>query len=86
VRGLPEVPNGLSLCRIHHAAYDGNILGVDPDCRIHVRRDILEETDGPMLIHGIQELQDKRIQLPRRAMDRPNADYLGERFRVFLAA
>ena len=45
-RGNPEVPNGLSLCRIHHGAYDVDILGVDPDYRIHVRRDVLEEIDG----------------------------------------
>ncbi|MGH7627862.1 MAG: HNH endonuclease, partial [Gemmatimonadales bacterium] len=39
-RGLPEVPNGLALCRIHHGAYDVHILGVDPDYRVHVRTDV----------------------------------------------
>jgi predicted restriction endonuclease len=29
--GIPIVPNGLSLCKIHHAAYDTNLLGA---CRI----------------------------------------------------
>jgi putative restriction endonuclease len=48
-RGNPEIPNGLSLCKIHHSAYDVGILGVDPDCRIHLRSDVLEEHDGPML-------------------------------------
>jgi hypothetical protein len=27
-RGAPVVPNGLSLCKLHHAAFDRNILGV----------------------------------------------------------
>ncbi len=44
--GEPIVPNGLSLCKIHHAAYDRNIVGVNPDYKIIVRKDILEEIDG----------------------------------------
>ena len=29
--GLPIVPNGLALCKIHHAAFDKNIIGISPD-------------------------------------------------------
>jgi putative restriction endonuclease len=86
VRGLPEVPNGLSLCRIHHGAFDVGILGVAPDHRIHLRQDVLEEHDGPMLRHGLQDLHHTKIVLPRRPSDRPNADYLQERFDRFTAA
>ena len=34
-RGLPVVTNGLALCKIHHAAFDQNILGIRPttSCR-----------------------------------------------------
>jgi putative restriction endonuclease len=49
VRGLPEIPNGLALCKIHHSAYDVGILGVDSEYRVHLRPDVLEEHDGPML-------------------------------------
>lgn len=34
--GIPEVSNGLALCRTHHTAYDRNLIGIDPDHRIHV--------------------------------------------------
>ncbi|MGH7476970.1 MAG: HNH endonuclease [Longimicrobiales bacterium] len=85
-RGRPEVPNGLSLCRIHHGAFDVAIVGVDPDYRMHVREDVLEAIDGPMLRHGLQELESRRIQLPRRAEHRPNREYLAERFARFRAA
>jgi putative restriction endonuclease len=85
-RGVPEVPNGLSLCRIHHGAFDVGILGVDPDYRIHLRADVLEEHDGPMLRHGLQELHGGAIIVPRRAGDRPRRDYLAERFETFRAA
>lgn len=85
-RGSPEVPNGMALCRIHHGAYDIDILGVDPDYRIHVRADVLEEIDGPMLRHGLQELQGSRLQVPGKSALRPRRDYLEERFARFSAA
>lgn len=84
-RGKPEVPNGLSLCKIHHGAYDTEILGVDPDYRVHIRGDVLEERDGPMLLHGLQELHGALITLPRAAAHRPNRNYLAERFERFQA-
>jgi putative restriction endonuclease len=85
-RGLPEIPNGLSLCKIHHSAYDLNILGIAPDLRVHVREDILAERDGPMLQHGIKEMEGRMIVTPGRAANRPKIEYLAERFERFLAA
>ena len=60
-RGEPIVSNGLALCKIHHAAFDRNILGISPDYQVHIRQDILEEEDGPMLKHGIQEMQGRSL-------------------------
>ncbi|MCC6242139.1 MAG: HNH endonuclease [Gemmatimonadaceae bacterium] len=85
-RGLPEVPNGLALCKIHHSAYDENILGISADLVIHVRDDILREIDGPMLEHGLKRMEGTRIQVPRPERLRPNLEYLDERFRRFRAA
>lgn len=85
-RGLPEVPNGLALCKIHHTAYDTNILGISPDLLIHVREDILREIDGPMLEHGLKGMGGKRIVVPRAADLQPKAEYLAERFESFRAA
>ena len=85
-RSLPEVPNGLALCRIHHGAYDIGIIGVAPSYRIHVRPDVLEEHDGPMLRHGLQDMEGGLIQVPKRAELKPNRDYLAERFDRFRAA
>lgn len=85
-RGLPVVSNGLSLCRIHHGAFDVGILGVDPNFRIHLRPDVLEEHDGPMLRHGLQELHGGTLLVPRRAADKPDRERLAERFERFRAA
>ena len=84
--GDPIVQNGISLCKIHHAAYDKNILGISPDYIIKVRTDILEEIDGPMLKYGIQSLNTKRIILPKKRLDWPDQDRLQQRFELFLKA
>lgn len=81
--GLPLVTNGLALCKLHHAAFDQGILGISPDYDIHVRMDILEEKDGPMLVHGLQEWQDRLIHPPRRSDLRPDRDLLAQRFERF---
>ena len=85
-RGEPIVPNGLALCKLHHAAFDASILGVRPDYVIEVRRDILEEIDGPMLRHGLQEIAGQPIHLPRDQRLRPRSDLLEERYEMFRKA
>lgn len=81
--GNPVVPNGLTLCKIHHAAFDVNIIGISPDYNIHIREDILEEIDGPMLKHGIQELNNRKIILPSRRQDFPDRERLDWRYQKF---
>ena len=85
-RGLPEVPNGLALYKIHHSAYDVNILGVSPDYRVHIRSDVLREHDGPMLKWGLQEMDKAGLWLPDRKEQLPNREFLAERFDRFRAA
>jgi putative restriction endonuclease len=85
-RGRPEVSNGLSLCKIHHSAYDANILGITPLYTVEIREDILAERDGPMLRHGLQELNNQALVLPQSAADKPNPEYLEERYAAFRAA
>ncbi len=83
--GEPVVSNGLSLCKLHHAAYDQSVFGIRPDYSIEVRRDVLEEHDGPMLKHGLQEIHDSMIQLPSRRIDRPDPVRLEKRYEAFVA-
>ena len=84
--GEPIIQNGLSLCKIHHAAYDQDILGITPDYRIKTRDDILQETDGPMLRYGLQELHNKAIYLPKRKKQWPDPDRLEIRYSKFAKA
>lgn len=85
-RGVPAVSNGLALCKIHHAAYDQNILGIRPDMQIEVRSDILREKDGPMLKYGLQEMNGATLALPRRRIDQPNLEAIEQRYERFRAA
>ncbi len=84
--GLPEVTNGLALCKIHHAAFDKNILGINPDYSIEVREDILEEVDGPMLQHGLKEMQGRNLYLPRDRKQWPDRQRLEQRYEEFRRA
>lgn len=85
--GQPGVPNGMALCKIHHAAYDADILGIRPDLTLHVRDDILAEKDGPMLRHGIQAMHGQRLMaVPSSRAARPDQTRLEERYAEFLAS
>ena len=82
-RGIPTVNNGLALCKIHHAAYDHNMLGVTPGFEVRIAHTLLDEVDGPMLKHGLQEMHGRQIQLPKRRADRPSPDLLAWRYENF---
>ena len=84
--GEPVVSNGLALCKLHHAAFDSFFFTVRPDYRIVVRRSILDESDGPMLVVGLQQIHGQRIELPHRARDLPDPARLARRYEEFRQA
>lgn len=79
------VTNGISLCKIHHSAYDIGILGIDPDHELHVRQDIMKISDGPMLKYGLQEVDRKTLTLPQSKDQWPDQNRLAQRFSVYLS-
>jgi len=83
--GQPVVPNGIPLSKIHHAAFDAHLIGIDPDYRLHVSDRLLHQHDGPML-EALKALKDRSLHLPRRAQDCPDRDRLALRFERFQAA
>ncbi len=80
-----SVTNGLSLCKIHHAAYDRRVVGIDGEYRVHVREEILAEVDGPMLKYGLQAMDGRTLLVPRRVRERPDPDRLQRRYLEFVA-
>lgn len=83
--GIPVVQNGLAMCKIHHAAYDANLLGISPDYSVRINSDLMDEVDGPMLLHGLQEMDGRQLALPKRRTEHPSKDRLAERFDEFQA-
>ncbi|MDP6954053.1 MAG: HNH endonuclease [Alphaproteobacteria bacterium] len=82
--GQPVIPNGIPLSKIHHAAFDAHLIGIDPDYRLHVSGRLLGQNDGPML-DALKQLNGGTIHLPARMKDRPDRDRLALRFERFKA-
>src|SRR5262249_40803975 len=81
--GEPRVSNGLSLCKLHHAAFDSFLVSVTPGYNIQVRVAVLDEEDGPVLEHGLKRLHGLAIQLPTRPTEQPDRDALAVHFEKF---
>jgi putative restriction endonuclease len=85
VQGEPTISNGLSLCSIHHRAFDHDLVGVTPDYEVRVARRLLDEEDGPMLAL-LKEFHRQPIVLPVRKAWQPDRERLSARFDRFAAA
>jgi putative restriction endonuclease len=83
--GQPVVPNGIPLSKIHHAAFDAHLIGIDPDYKLHVSERLLRLNDGPML-EALKRLNGGTIHLPHRDKDYPDRDRLALRFDRFKLA
>lgn len=83
--GEAAVSNGISLCSIHHRAFDQNLVGVSPDYVVRVSPRLLDDEDGPML-ELLKQFDGAQIHLPRRSDQRPDRERLAARFDRFLDA
>jgi putative restriction endonuclease len=83
--GEPVISNGMALCKLHHAAFDSLFFTVTPDYKVVVRPSILAESDGPMLIVGLQEIEGDTIGLPVNRDHWPDRDALADRLTRFNA-
>ena len=82
--GHPIIQNGIPLSKIHHAAFDAHLIGIDPDYRLHISERLLAQSDGPML-EALKGLKDRFIRLPGRVQDRPDPERLAQRFERFMS-
>ncbi len=83
--GQPVVTNGIPLSKLHHAAFDSHLIGIDPDLKIHVAKRLLDLHDGPIL-EAMKRLAGGQLRLPLRSQDQPDRDRLAMRFSLFCAA
>jgi putative restriction endonuclease len=80
--GQPVVRNGIPLSKIHHAAFDAHLIGIDPDYTIHVSHKLLSLHDGPTL-EALKQFDKRPLRTPTRAADKPDRDRLALRFEKF---
>ena len=80
--GEPLVTNGLSMCTIHHRAFDQNLVGISPDYDVRVSRRLLEDEDGPML-EVLKGFHGRPLHLPARRAHYPDRERLAARFDRF---
>jgi len=80
-----EVSNGIAMSRLHHTAYDKNLIGISPDYVVSVSQEIQHTNDGAVL-DALKELDGRRIQVPRSRGLHPDRNRLEERYRDFLRA
>jgi putative restriction endonuclease len=83
--GQPVVSNGLSLCSIHHRAFDQDLVGVTPALEVQVSRRLLDDEDGPML-DVLKGFHGATIDAPTQRALRPDRERLALRFERFCAA
>jgi putative restriction endonuclease len=83
--GTPVVSNGLSLCTIHHRAFDHDLVGISPDYRVHLSRRLLDDEDGAML-DLLKRFHGASLEVPDRTRLRPDRERLAVRFERFSAA
>src|SRR6186997_818209 len=82
--GQPIIQNGIPLSKIHHAAFDAHLIGIDADYRLHVSDRLLGLNDGPIL-EALKQLNGQPIHLPARKIDYPDRDRLAVRFEKYKA-
>jgi len=83
--GQPIIGNGIPLSKIHHAAFDAHLIGIDPDFKIHVSEKLLSLRDGPTL-EALRQFDGHTLRPPQRDADQPDKDRLAMRFEIFKSA
>ncbi len=82
--GQPVISNGLLLSKIHHAAFDGHLIGIDPDYGLHVSKRLLDQNDGPTL-EALKKLDGNKLRLPKLEKHHPDKNLLAMRYEDFKA-
>jgi len=80
-----EVSNGISLSRLHHRAYDSNLIGITPDYEVVLSNRLTQISDGSML-KALQDSKGISLQLPGNKKSWPERWRLEKRYLQFKEA
>ncbi len=74
-----EIVNGVALCKLHHFAYDGNLVSFDTRYRIAVSRTRVAELEAASRHGGLAKFEAglrPSLYLPAHPSHRPNPTYI----------
>lgn len=80
-RSTDETRNGISLCKLHHAAMDQNLVSFDERYRVEVSPAEVARLRAANLVGGLAEFEQSlrtAIILPNDRRDYPPPDYISE--------
>lgn len=83
--GRLDVTEGLCMSRLHHAAFDANLLGIDPDGRVHLSERLDTYANEALYPRNLMSVAGRRILMPKAPGFQPNRDLLAARFEQFQA-
>lgn len=76
-----ETTNGIALCKLHHAAFDRNLVSFNENYKIEISEKETESLIDKNLAGGLKEFKRNlkaAILLPADKRDYPNRDYINE--------
>jgi putative restriction endonuclease len=82
--GQMDITNSIAMCKVHHAAYDMDILGIDTENRIAYRNDVRSETWDSLLKRSLGFSEGRQIKLPTSRSARPSPEFLELRWGKFV--
>ena len=78
-----EVTNGIAMSRLHHQAFDADLLGISADREIVLSEKVLDSQDGPLL-EALKNCHNTSLIVPTAGDFQPDRERLAERFEQFL--
>ena len=77
-----DVSNGISLSRLHHRAFDSNLIGISPELKVVVSERLLRTRDGEVL-KALTNSHGTTISIPSHKPLMPDRERLKARFESF---
>jgi len=80
-----DVSNGIAMSRLHHRAYDSNLIGITRELRVEVSDRLRSARDG-VVLEALKQLHGAKLNVPRAVAARPDPERLERRFAEFCTA
>jgi len=75
--------NGIALSRIHHRAYDSDLIGIDADFKVHIGTELSSSPGNRFMESSFLRFDGQLLNLPSNIDAIPHKDYLARRFEKY---